>query len=69
MGGLRFKTEQNGEFLSNDKEYATPPWTSLRELEQASFAFENDDTDLEGKWLKQLIAPVLHLAEPDLQYL
>ena len=57
MGGLRFKTEQNGEFLSNDKEYATPPWTSLRELEQASFAFENDDTDLEGKWLKQLIAP------------
>ena len=57
MGGLRFKTEQNGEFLSNDKEYAIPPWTSLRELEQASFAFENDDTDLEGKWLKQLIAP------------
>lgn len=47
MGGLRFKTEQNGEFLSNDKEYATPPWTSLRELEQASFAFENDDTGLE----------------------
>ncbi len=57
MGGLRFKTEQNGEFLSNDKEYATPPWTSLRELEQASFAFENDDTGLEEKWLKQLIAP------------
>ena len=57
MGGLRFKTDSEGAFLSNDKEYATPPWTSLRELEQASFAFENDDTDLEGKWLKQLIAP------------
>ena len=57
MGGLRFKTEPDGEFLSNDKEYATPPWTSLRELEQASIAFENDDTGLEEKWLKQLLAP------------
>lgn len=35
MGGLRFKTELEGEFLSNDREFATPPWTSLRELEQA----------------------------------
>ena len=35
MGGLRFKTDSEGAFLSNDKEYATPPWTSLRELEQA----------------------------------
>jgi len=43
MGGLRFKTELEGEFLSNDREFATPPWTSLRELEQASIAFENDD--------------------------
>lgn len=57
MGGLRFKTELDGEFLSNDKEYATPPWTSLRELEQASIAFENDDTGLDEKWLKQLLAP------------
>ena len=57
MGGLRFKTDSEGAFLSNDKEYATPPWTSLRELEQASYAFENDDTGLEEKWLKQLIAP------------
>ena len=57
MGGLRFKTDLNGEFLSNDEEYATPPWTSLRELEQASIAFENDDTGLNEKWLKQLLAP------------
>ena len=41
MGGLRFKLDLDGEFLSNDKEFATPPWTSLRELEQASIAFEN----------------------------
>ena len=57
MGGLRFKTEINGDFLSNDKEFATPPWTSLRKLEQATAAFENDDSGLEEKWLKQLIAP------------
>ena len=56
MGGLRFKTDINGEFLSDDKEYATPPWTSLRELEQASIAFENDDIGLDEKWLKQLLA-------------
>ena len=57
MGGLRFKTELEGEFLSNDREFATPPWTSLRELEQASIAFENDEKGLNEKWLKQLLAP------------
>lgn len=50
MGGLRFKTELEGEFLSNDREFATPPWTSLRELEQASIAFENDEKGLSGAW-------------------
>lgn len=57
MGGLRFKTELDGNFLSDDKEFATPPWTSLRELEQASIAFENDTDSLNEKWLKQLLAP------------
>jgi serine/threonine-protein kinase HipA len=57
MGGLRFKTEKDGDFLSNDKDYATPPWTSLRDLEAASAAFENDDVKQEEKWLRQLIAP------------
>lgn len=57
MGGLRFKTDPKGEFLSNDREFATPPWTSLRELEQASIAFENDESGLDEKWLKQLLAP------------
>ena len=57
MGGLRFKTDMGGEYLSNDKEFATPPWTSLRELEQASIAFENDAAELDEKWLRQLLAP------------
>lgn len=57
MGGLRFKLDKDGEYLSNDKDFATPPWTSLRELEQASLAFEKEDNVLDDKWLKQLIAP------------
>lgn len=35
MGGIRFKSEEDGEFLSNDKETATPPWATLRTLEEA----------------------------------
>ncbi len=57
MGGLRFKLEETGEFLSNDKETATPPWATLRTLEDASRQFENDDTALNEKWLNQLIRP------------
>ena len=57
MGALRFKTNLDGDFLSNDEEFATPPWTSLRELEQASLAFEADSNPLDTKWLKQLLAP------------
>ncbi|SDA61888.1 serine/threonine-protein kinase HipA [Butyrivibrio sp. INlla18] len=57
MGGLRFKTDIDGDFVSNDKEYATPPMTSLRKLEHASLAFEKEDEALNEKWLKQLIAP------------
>lgn len=57
MGGLRFKSEEAGEFLSNDKETATPPWATLRTLEEASRQFENDDTALNEKWLNQLIRP------------
>lgn len=57
MGGLRFKTDPEGIYLSNDKEYTIPPWTSLRELEQASLAFEQDRTSLDQAWLKQLLAP------------
>lgn len=57
IGGLRFKLEQDGDFLSNDKETATPPWASLRTLEEASRQFENDDVPLNEKWLDQLLRP------------
>ncbi|MCD7819096.1 MAG: helix-turn-helix domain-containing protein [Lachnospiraceae bacterium] len=37
-------------------ELATPPWTTLKELENASLSFENDQDGLNEKWLKMLIA-------------
>lgn len=55
MGGIRFKLEQEGAFLSDDKKTAAPPWTTLRTLEEASRQFENDTTVLNEKWLNQLI--------------
>lgn len=57
MGALRFAISEKGPFLSNDKELATPPWTTLRKLETASLAFEKNEDGMEEKWLKQLIAP------------
>ena len=57
MGGIRFKANQEGPFLSDDKETAAPPWAALRTLEEASRYFENDETGLTEKWLNQLIKP------------
>jgi len=58
MGALRFKLSQEGPFISHDKKLAQPPWTTLRELEQASLNFEkNQDITQEEKWLNQLLVP------------
>ena len=57
MGALRFSLEEGGEFLSNDQALATPPWIHLRTLENASVAYENDESGLNEKWLRQLLAP------------
>jgi serine/threonine-protein kinase HipA len=59
MGALRFKMAADGPFLNNNKEMATPPWTSLRELENASLKFEDNNTDDPEylKWVNMLIAP------------
>lgn len=56
MGGIRFKLDQEGSFISDDKDTATPPWTTLRTLEEASRNYERDD-GLSEKWLTQLIKP------------
>jgi hypothetical protein len=39
MGALRYRVG-DGPFLDDNTELASPPWTSLRELEQASLALE-----------------------------
>lgn len=59
MGGLRFKLDESGPFLNDQAGMATPPWTSLRELEQACLQLENDDADTKEnrKWINLLIAP------------
>ncbi len=60
MGALRFKLEEEGPFLNDNKKMASPPWASLRELEQISLRLEDDDVidDPEYlKWLSMLIAP------------
>ena len=57
MGGIRFKLDTAGSFLSDDKDTAAPPWTTLRTLEEASRNYENDETGLSEKWLNQLIKP------------
>jgi serine/threonine-protein kinase HipA len=59
LGALRFRFE-DGPFLDDNKELASPPWTSLRDLEQASLHLERDDAEHHaayGKWLRMLVAP------------
>lgn len=59
MGALRYKLEPDGHFLSDLQALASPPFTSLADLEHASQQFEmdelNDEVSLE--WINQLIAP------------
>jgi serine/threonine-protein kinase HipA len=60
MGGLRFKLIEDGPFMNDHKKMATPPWTSLRELEHASLQLERDDAmnDPEyAQWLNVLLDP------------
>ncbi|WP_291106925.1 type II toxin-antitoxin system HipA family toxin [Flavobacterium sp. UBA6195] len=58
MGALRFKKKLDEPFLDNNNETPTPPWSSVRELQQAANSFENDENNEEAKkWLAILMAP------------
>lgn len=60
IGALRFKLDPVGPFLDNNLKFASPPWTSLRELEAASLALEQDnaiDNPKYADWLKMLVVP------------
>ena len=58
MGALRFRID--GRYLDDNDELASPPWTSLRELEHASLQLERegveDDPDY-ARWLRMLSSP------------
>lgn len=58
MGALRFRVD--GRFMDDNDELASPPWTSLRELQQASLALEREGVEDDpgySRWLRMLIAP------------
>ena len=58
MGALRFKTALDGPFLDDNDLNPTPPWSSIRELQEAARNFESDGDDDEAKkWLAVLMAP------------
>jgi serine/threonine-protein kinase HipA len=60
MGAIRFKEDPGGPFLNDNETLASPPWTSIKELEQISLRLENDNAveDPEYlKWLTILINP------------
>ncbi|WP_129543514.1 type II toxin-antitoxin system HipA family toxin [Serratia sp. 1D1416] len=60
VGALRYKLEDEGEFLDNRIGVAAPPFTEIQALERASRALEEDpdNTSPQGQeWLRMLIAP------------
>lgn len=60
MGGLRFKTVQDGAFLDDDAAMVAPPFYALRDLEFASIQLEKEDALGNPeylKWLNILMAP------------
>lgn len=60
MGALRFKLAEEEDFLASQEGMKIPPFTSIRELEQASWKIEDDDffADKEAqRWLMMLMAP------------
>ncbi len=60
VGALRYRLEDEGDFLDNRIHIAAPPFTEIRALEQASRALEQDPDNLAAQgqdWLRMLIAP------------
>lgn len=60
MGGFRFKTALDGEFINSDSHLRIPPLTDLRSLVAASMEIEKSE-ELnhlpEKKWIQQLVHP------------
>ncbi len=58
MGGLRFKLDKNSSFLDDDMKFPTPPWTSIREVQNGIRLIESKKENAEiNNWLEILLAP------------
>jgi serine/threonine-protein kinase HipA len=60
MGGFRFKTVPDGEFINCDSHLRIPPLTDLRSLVAASMEIEKSEEQNrlpEKKWIQQLVHP------------
>ena len=60
MGGFRFTTEKDGEFINSDPSLRVPPLTDIRALVAASMEIEKSENLNrlpDKKWLLQLIHP------------
>lgn len=61
VGGLRFRDPAAGDaWQCDDPTMVTPPWTSLRELENASWKLQRDGAEQDPRyrqWLSLLVAP------------
>jgi serine/threonine-protein kinase HipA len=60
MGALRFKKDPDGPFLNDNVEYASPPWTSIGDLEKISLMVESGDEVDNPEylhWISQLVNP------------
>ena len=60
MGGFRFKTIPDGEFINCDSHLRIPPLTDLRSLVAASMEIEKSEEQNrlpEKKWIQQLVHP------------
>ncbi len=60
MGALRFKLSENGPFLDDHHDMASPPWTSIPELEEICLRLEEEDAIQYpefNRWLNLIVAP------------
>jgi serine/threonine-protein kinase HipA len=60
MGAIRFKNEHDGPFLHADAAMATPPFTKIRTLEEASLQLERDGAETRkdfAVWIDLLLSP------------
>ena len=54
MGAIQFKEDPDGPFLNDNEKLASPPWTSIKELEQISLKLEDDNAVEDPEYLKWL---------------